>query len=158
PMVTLLEGPSISRLVDRALEKMDGTPQPQKAFELHPRSGGELYPLSHGQRALWFLHQLAPESAGYNITGAAAIRADLDIAALRRSFQLLVERHPSLRTTFTARDGEPFQRLHDQMELSFYQEDASAWSDSLLDEHLTARAHDPFDLEKGPLLRVVVFT
>jgi natural product biosynthesis luciferase-like monooxygenase protein len=158
PMTGLLEGPSISRLADHILEKMDGTPQAQQAAELRQRRDGELNPLSHGQKALWFLHQLVPGGAGYNIAGAAIVRTELDVTALRRSFQLLVERHPSLRTTFTARDGEPFQQTHDHLELSFYLADASAWTDSWLDEQLTARAQYPFDLEQGPLLRVVVFT
>jgi natural product biosynthesis luciferase-like monooxygenase protein len=158
PMASLLGSPSISQLVDRMLEKISGSPREEKARGLQPQAGGEIHPLSHGQKALWFLHQLAPESTSYNIVGAARLRAELDIAALRRSFEILVERHASLRTTFIARNGEPFQQLHDRMELSFHQEDASAWSDSLLDEQLTAQAHRPFDLERGPLLRVVVFT
>jgi natural product biosynthesis luciferase-like monooxygenase protein len=158
PMAGFLEGPSISQLANHVLEKMDRSPQVQKIAGSQPRQTGGIHPLSQGQKALWFLHQLAPESATYNIVGAARIRADLDIAALRRAFLTLVERHSSLRTTFTTRNGEPFQQLHNQMELSFHQEDASAWSDSLLDERLTERAHLPFDLENGPLVRVVVFT
>jgi len=158
PMVSFLESPSISRLVNQALEKIDGEPRAQKIAGLQPQRSDGIYPLSHGQKALWFLRQLAPESASYHIVGAARIRADLDVAALRRSFQTLVERHAGLRTTFTTRNGELFQHLHDQMELSFHQEDTSVWSDSLLDAQLTEQAHEPFDLEKGPLIRVVVFT
>src|SRR6476659_8930914 len=44
---------------------------------------------SRGQRALWFLHQLAPESAAYNIARALVVRGPLDIDALERAFQLL---------------------------------------------------------------------
>jgi natural product biosynthesis luciferase-like monooxygenase protein len=158
PVSGLLESPSISQLADRALEGMNGTPRAMSIASLRRRQNGNLHPLSHGQKALWFLHQLAPESTGYNIAAAAAIRAELDLAALQRSFQNLVERHAGLRTTFTSRDGEPFQLEHDRMELSFHPEDASDWSDSSLDEQLTESAHRPFDLEQGPLARVVVFT
>jgi natural product biosynthesis luciferase-like monooxygenase protein len=155
PMASLLEGPSISRLVAWATEKMRVSPQIQNIIGLRPERNDEISPLSAGQKALWFLHQLAPESTSYNIVGAARIRAELDVTALQRSFQTLVERHAALRTTFTTQNGEPFQQVHDRMELSFHQEDAS---DSLLDEHLTERAHLPFDLENGPLVRVFVFT
>jgi natural product biosynthesis luciferase-like monooxygenase protein len=158
PMASLLEGPSIRWLITKAMEEMRASPQIRNFISLRPDQNDEMHPLSAGQKALWFLHQLAPESTSYNIVGAARIRTDLDVAALRRSFQTLVERHACLRTTFTTQNGEPFQRLHHQMELSLYQEDASAWSDSLLDEQLAGQAHKPFDLEKGPLVRVVVFT
>jgi natural product biosynthesis luciferase-like monooxygenase protein len=158
PMASLLESPSISQIVDRALERINKSPEALGVAGLQRQQGSDLHPLSHGQSALWFLRQLAPESAGYNIVGAARVRAELDIAALRRSFQTLVERHPSLRTTFTSRNGEPFQRQHDQMELSFHHEDASDKSDSWLDERLAESAHRPFDLERGPLARVVVLT
>ena len=158
PMASLLESPSISQLVDRAVERINGSPKALGVAGLPRQESSDLHPLSHGQKALWFLRQLAPESAGYNIIGAARIKAELDIASLRRSFQTLVERHPSLRTTFTSRNGEPFQRQHDRMELSFQQEDASDRNDSWLDERLTESAHRPFDIERGPLARVVVFT
>jgi natural product biosynthesis luciferase-like monooxygenase protein len=160
-MAGLLGGPSISQLVGQALgvlEKMNGSPRAKKIASPQAEQNGKLHPLSHGQKALWFLQRLAPESASYNIVGAATIRTDLDLTALRRSFQTLLDRHACLRTTFTTNDGRPFQHAQDQMELEFHQEDASAWGDSLLDERLTDRAHQPFDLESGPLLRVAVFT
>jgi natural product biosynthesis luciferase-like monooxygenase protein len=156
PMVSLLESPSIRQLVKQALDKVGESPRAPKVDGSEPSDG--LYPLSPGQKALWFLHQLAPESASYNLVGAARARADLDVAALRRSLQRSVERHASLRTTFTTHHGEPCQRVHGWMELEFQQADASAWSDSLLDEQLTEQARRPFDLERGPLLRVVVLT
>jgi natural product biosynthesis luciferase-like monooxygenase protein len=159
PMVRILESPSIGQLVNQALEKMGAPARAQRFADLQTEPSGHLHPLSAGQKALWFLHRLAPESASYNLVGAAGLRTELDVAALRRSFQTLVERHASLRTTFTTRNGEPFQQLHDRMELSFHQEGPdSPLPDSLLDEQLTAHAHQPFDLEKGPLLRVRVWT
>ena len=66
---------------------------------------GEL-PLSYGQRALWFLDRLAPESAAYNIAGRGRLPRALDPAALRRALAALVDRHPALRTTF-ADGGRP---------------------------------------------------
>ncbi len=105
-----------------------------------------LYPLSYGQRALWFLYQLEPESASYNIASAWSIRSDLDVPALRRAFQRLVDRHPTLRTTFTLRNGEPVQQVHDYQEINFEETDASTWSGGDLEKILAAEERRPFDL------------
>ena len=40
------------------------------------------YPLSHGQKALWFLNQEAKESAAYNIAASLRICSPLDVAAM----------------------------------------------------------------------------
>jgi natural product biosynthesis luciferase-like monooxygenase protein len=157
-MSSLLESPSIRQLAAQALLRSDASAKVRGVTGPAPQSSGETGQLSHGQKALWFLHQLAPESAGYNIVGAAKVLTDLDVEGLRRSFQILVERHACLRATFSTREGEPFQQFHERAELSFDQEDASTWSDALLDQRVAARAHEPFNLEQGPLLRVRVFT
>ncbi|HKX27256.1 MAG TPA: MupA/Atu3671 family FMN-dependent luciferase-like monooxygenase, partial [Blastocatellia bacterium] len=158
PMVSFLERPSLNRLVDRAMEKMSGSPGGAPAAGLRPGPSEGLCPLSYGQKALWFLHQLAPESTSYHLVGAARILTDLDLAALQRAFRTLVRRHAALRTTFITRDGEPFQQVRNEMELSLFREDASAWDDPLLEARLAEQAHRPFDLEQGPLLRVAIFT
>ena len=78
------------------------------------------FPLSYGQRALWFLHRLAPASAAYNLVFAARLLSTIDVRRLRRALQALVDRHPCLRTTFAPRnDGSVYQDVHDQMEVSF---------------------------------------
>ncbi|HPL27155.1 MAG TPA: condensation domain-containing protein, partial [Anaerolineae bacterium] len=116
-----------------------------------------MHPLSHGQRALWFLHQLAPGSAAYNIVRAVRIVSDLDVPALARAFQRLVDRHAALRTTFTAREGQPLQHVHEHMDACFQVRDASGWSRGALNERLAEESVCPFDLERGPLMRVTLF-
>src|SRR5262245_41725502 len=74
--------------------------------------GESSHPLSRGQQALWFLYQSAPESAAYNTAFTARILSPVDIPALRRAFQTLIDRHPSLRTTFPTRGGEVVQEIH----------------------------------------------
>ncbi|NLG50019.1 MAG: amino acid adenylation domain-containing protein [Chloroflexi bacterium] len=114
------------------------------------------YPLSYGQRALWFVQRLVPGNAGYNIVRAARIR-DLDIPSLQRTAQRLLDRHPTFRTSFTIRDGEPVQRAHAHMEAAFRVVDASGWTDAELQDKLGEEVEQPFDLERGPLMRVAVF-
>ena len=49
------------------------------------RESRDWSPLSHGQRALWFLYRLAPESPAYNLLYAAHVRSPLDIPSLSRT-------------------------------------------------------------------------
>lgn len=114
-------------------------------------------PLSYNQQGIWFLSQLAPESMVYNVSFAARIISDLNVPALERSFQALIDRHPCLRTTFSVRAGKPAQRIHHDAKVDFAQVDASVWSRAEVESRLTDEAHRPFDLEQGPLLRVSVF-
>src|ERR1700730_4864716 len=90
------------------------------------------YPLSYNQQGIWFLYQLAPESAVYNVNFAARIASDLNVPALRRTLQALVDRHPSLRTTFPGRSGKPVQQVHDHMKVHFEEVDGSTWSEDEL--------------------------
>ena len=115
-------------------------------------------PLSYNQQGIWFLYQLAPESMVYNVNFAARIRSDVDIPALRRAFQALVDRHPALRTTFSVRSGKPAQQVHQQLRVHFVEIDASAWDSEVLKTRLLEEAYRPFDLERGPVLRVNLFT
>lgn len=112
------------------------------------------HPLSRNQQALWFLYGLAPESAAYSIVRAARIRSELNVDALRCAFQSLVNRHPSLRSTFHVLDGDPVQRIDPYLEVSFEEKNGSGWSEAALHEQLLEDAQLPFDLEQGPLLRV----
>jgi hypothetical protein len=114
-------------------------------------------PLSYNQQGIWFLYQLAPESMVYNVNFAARIRSAVDIPALRRAFQALVDRHPALRTTFSMRSGKPAQRIHQHQALHFVETDASAWTGDALKARLLEEAYRPFDLERGPVLRVNLF-
>jgi hypothetical protein len=114
--------------------------------------------LSYNQQGIWFLYQLAPESMVYNVNFAARIHSPVDIAALRRTFQALVDRHPALRTTFPVRSGKPVQQVHQQLTVHFVETDASAWDSEVLKTRLVEEAYRPFDLERGPVLRVNLFT
>ena len=115
------------------------------------------YPLSHGQAALWFLHHLAPESPAYNVAAAARVLGLLDLDALRRTFQILSDRHPSLRTVFKLRAGAPTQIICDDINIAFDCEDASNWPEEELRKKVQQESERPFDLESGPVFRVKIF-
>jgi acyl carrier protein len=119
------------------------------------RSGPQ--PLSHGQRALFFLQQFEPQSSAYNIANAARIRSAVDVAALRRAFQSLVDRHSILRATFGQKGGEPWQQVQDRADARFNLADGAAWTEEQLRVAMETESNRPFDLSMGPLLRVSLF-
>jgi len=117
-----------------------------------------LHPLSYGQQALWFLYQSAPESAAYNFALTTRIRSSVDIPALQRTFQSLIDRHSSLRTTFKTINANPVQEVHKYQEVCFEQTDASTWTWDELNKQVVKAYQCPFDLEQGPVFRVNLFT
>jgi amino acid adenylation domain-containing protein len=153
PLATFLGGASLAELTDLARQALAAAP------ETAPDASEELgdHPLSTGQQGLLYLQQLAPESAVHNISAAARVRGALDAERLRRAFQGLADRHPALRTTFSAPGGEPVQRVHARMEVDFRRDEASGWSGEELSRRLAEEAYRPFDLATGPLLRVRLF-
>src|SRR6476620_9611236 len=70
-------------------------------------------PLSYGQRALWFLHRLDPESAAYNLHFCARVRTPLDADTLRQTLRALLARHAGLRSTFVDRPDGPVQLVYE---------------------------------------------
>src|SRR3954468_5883450 len=70
----LLEGPSLKEIagaVEAALEEGGGRPpSPVPGLGEEP---ARALPLSQGQRALWFLQRLPPDSAAYHIMAAARV-------------------------------------------------------------------------------------
>ena len=115
------------------------------------------HPLSPNQRALWFLYQLAPDNVAYNTAFAAQVRSPLDPLALQQALQRLTARHPVLRSTFHERDGKPVQTVHSYQDVCFEQIDASRWSGDDLKVQVDRTFRVPFNLEKGPVMRVSWF-
>jgi amino acid adenylation domain-containing protein len=157
PMVRFLEDHSIAQLASDILTQVSLSPS-ELATERAPRQApGTWSPLTIGQRALWFLHQLAPTSAAYTIANAVRLQGDLDCDVLRDVFQALIDRHPSLRTTFSQQAGEPIQEVHARATVAFAVQEAQTWSAASLDADLHAEVERPFDIKHGPLLRLRLY-
>ncbi|MFI0908772.1 condensation domain-containing protein, partial [Streptomyces sioyaensis] len=117
---------------------------------------GRLGPLSSGQERLWFMHQLKPQSAFYNVPLAIRLRGELDLPALTAALDALLVRHEVLRTRITADEGHPVADIIDvQAELPLT--DLSGLPGPDREREVTrlseAAARLPFDLAAGPLLR-----
>ncbi|WP_218586349.1 non-ribosomal peptide synthetase [Pseudomonas sp. 43A] len=109
---------------------------------------------SYAQARQWFLWQLEPASTAYHISGALKLRGELDVEALKASFDALVARHESLRTVFGAGDdGQVRQIIRDSM--STQVEVINVGAEPVKQREVAVRLHQtPFNLETGPLLRV----
>jgi amino acid adenylation domain-containing protein len=113
-------------------------------------------PLSFSQERMWFLHQLEPEGAAYNVAGAVEIDGPLDGAVLARAFDALIARHEILRSNYPSERGEPHVVIAERRQLVIEQEDLRADPDALHEAltHASQMASRPFDVERGSLLRV----
>ncbi|MDP9901728.1 non-ribosomal peptide synthetase [Variovorax ginsengisoli] len=121
---------------------------------------GQGLALSHAQMRQWFLWQLDPQSTAYHISGALRLNGVLDANALRASLDDLVQRHESLRTVFRAdASGLAEQLICATGGIDFSLINLLAVADGdereLRAKQEARRLSDtPFDLGKGPLLRV----
>ena len=115
-----------------------------------------VFPSSFAQRRLWFLDQLVPASAFYNVHSSVRY-SDIDPAVLHRTVNEVVRRHEILRTTFKTMDGEPFQVVAPELQIPLTVQDLrgrqQSERESAVVEIATEEARRPFDLSKGPLIR-----
>jgi amino acid adenylation domain-containing protein len=118
-------------------------------------------PLSFNQERLWFLNQLEPDTAAFNLPNWLRIEGGLDLSVLRRCVNEILRRHEVLRTRFEAVDGRPVQILEPFTPLEIPLVDLSSLpaqqreTDALrlcMDE-----ARRPFDLARESMLRAKLF-
>ncbi|MDH1142427.1 condensation domain-containing protein, partial [Pseudomonas mosselii] len=116
--------------------------------------------LSYAQQRMWFLWQLDPHSAAYNLPMAVRLDGELQVEALERAFSLLVARHECLRTTF-AQDGErALQQVAEPAPVSIQLFDLADLPETTrwerAHQQMAAQATQAFDLEGGPLFGIAL--
>ncbi|HDX9649186.1 TPA: amino acid adenylation domain-containing protein, partial [Bacillus cereus] len=112
----------------------------------------DYYPLSSAQRRLYILNKIEGSGVSYNMPFALKIKGDLDVHQLENAFYKLIERHEALRTSFVMVDGEPVQKIEKEIDFQVtYREMGTNKLDDMINGFVK-----PFDLEKGPLLRVEI--
>ncbi|HKS72052.1 MAG TPA: condensation domain-containing protein, partial [Terriglobales bacterium] len=116
------------------------------------------FPATFQQRRLWFLDQLQPNAASYNVAWSIRITGQLRVEALEQSLSEIVRRHEVLRTTFTERNGEPVQVVSPAHPLHLAVLDLSSTPDGEAEaQRITSQeSQQPLDLKNGPLLRARV--
>jgi amino acid adenylation domain-containing protein len=159
PLRSLFESPTVAELAGRIEGQLAGWPagQPPPVVPL-PREGR--LDLSFAQQRLWFLDQLEPGSATYNIPAAVRLTGDLDRTALAATFTEIVRRHEVLRTTFQAVAGEPVQVISPPGQLPLPLIDLRALPPAARGGEVERLAGEaarlPFDLARDPLLRALL--
>jgi amino acid adenylation domain-containing protein len=154
PFTNFYRSPSIGEVAGEAERQLSDRGTGSQVEISAGEVGPSLYPLSPGQQAMWFLYRLEPENAAYNVPVTVRWRNEINVTALRSAFQILVDRHAALRTTFCLHDGAVVQQVHEHNPVSFEEEDASGWEEASLEQRLSEQAWCPFKLEEGPLFRI----
>ena len=121
-----------------------------------------VFPASFAQQRLWFLHQLEPQSAAYNISKSIRLAGEFNLRVFERALNEIIRRHEILRTTFAMLGGQPVQLVSEYQPVTLPVIDLSALERDecvRLSKQLAAEeAHRPFNLRRGPLLRTTLLT
>ncbi|WP_230255469.1 non-ribosomal peptide synthetase/type I polyketide synthase [Rhodopirellula halodulae] len=119
------------------------------------------YPMSDQQTGLWYAFRRNRNGTAFNVFLPTRLRSPLDVDALQRCIESVVQRHPALRTTFTDAAGDLQQIVHETLKPEFKVEDWSGRIESGNEEPLLhaviAETQRPFDLQNGPMMRIRVF-
>ena len=170
PLRRLFEHPTIAELaefIDSALaqpltgEGEASRPQIKRALPaITPRKETTPPPLSFSQQRLWFLQQLDPADSRYHITWTQRLQGSLQVDALQRALQTIVERHEALRTYFVTVDGTAQQAIHTADDFALSLIDLSDTATETTEQTLTAllvqSARAPFNLATDLMLRAVL--
>nr|WP_284676792.1 non-ribosomal peptide synthase/polyketide synthase [Pseudomonas sp. AKS31] len=132
-------------------------------FDIAPvfkRTAEEPLLLSYAQQRQWFLWQWAPHSAAYNIPTALRLQGPLDVSALERSVQALIDRHETLRTVFSQETAQPLQVVLPAgpfaLEIHQLSAELTNDADASIQAFVQTQSQKTFDLQHGPLLRAAL--
>jgi amino acid adenylation domain-containing protein len=122
--------------------------------------GARTFPQSSAQQRLWFVDRMQPGNAAYNVSRGYLLSGPLDVDALRRAVGEIVHRHESLRTVFASADEGPVQVVQQRVDVPVEAEAVDGATLQARRDAARRRAREEagrgFDLERGPLLRVIL--
>jgi amino acid adenylation domain-containing protein/non-ribosomal peptide synthase protein (TIGR01720 family) len=157
PVRALFESPTVAALAETVAANRDEGEGSASVSLVKVERDGEALPLSFAQQRLWFLDQYEPNSAAYNIPAAVRLSGVLNFAALERTFDEVVRRHESLRTSFVVADGEARQKIAPSLRMKLpvldLREMPHGEREAAVQRMALEEALRPFDLSKVPLLR-----
>ena len=160
PLRLIFEAPTVAQLAERVDEVSRRRECRVDAVPILASLRGGKVPISQSQSRIWYMHQLAPESAAYNMAAPIRFTGVLYKDALTRSLAEIVRRHESFRTTFGNTEGGPVQIISPTLTLDMPEVDLRTLSEDCRVKEakriLSEAARRPFDLEKGPLIRVLL--
>ncbi|MDB9510452.1 amino acid adenylation domain-containing protein [Kamptonema animale CS-326] len=159
PLRRLFEQPTVASFAD-CIETALRQGQAVKAPPIVAIARDREMPLSFAQTRLWFLEKLEPGNAFYNIPAAVYFQGKLNINALEKSIEEIINRHEVLRTNLATRDGQAVQiiaaNLNIKLSLVDLQNLPECDRSGEIQRLTTAEARKPFNLELEPLIRVTL--
>ena len=134
--------------------------QPASPRTITPLPPSAVPQLSFAQERLWFLDQLNPDSAVYNVPLTVKLSGRIDPEMLERSVNEIVRRHDVFRTTFATIDGRPVPDTRSEVHVHLQNHDLTSQPENEGEAHalLNREAETPFDLSSGPLIRAALVT
>ncbi|PYS76019.1 MAG: hypothetical protein DMF66_17015, partial [Acidobacteria bacterium] len=108
PLRSLFEAPTVGEFA-RAIEEAQNKGSRLSMPALRPSRRDGTAPLTFAQQRMWFLNQLEPDSTAYNLSAAVRLEGPLNLPALEQSFNQIIGRHETLRTSFAVSRGRPVQ-------------------------------------------------
>ena len=150
PLRTVFEYPVLREQAEWLDRQQRGSELPA----ILPLAEGEPLTLSFAQQRLWFLAQLAGQSATYNMPSALRLQGRLNEQALQSALTDLVQRHQSLHACFPMVDGKPTVQLngiYNPLSVTDLSGLAEAEQECQVAEWVASHASSPFDLGTGPL-------
>ncbi|RUR73747.1 hypothetical protein PCC6912_55240 [Chlorogloeopsis fritschii PCC 6912] len=157
PLRCLFESPTIAELA-KCVETLQQKPQNSHTSIIQPVGRDANLPLAFMQEPLWFLDQLVTNHPFYNVPEAFRLNGFVNFTALEQSFQAIINRHETLRTTFKVVNGEPSQVIHPSPSFKLSVIDATTPTQaSQVWELIIQEARRPFNLSEDLLLRAILF-
>lgn len=156
PLRLIFEYPTLQTLAAAVRELLSGHASVQ-AVALPALNRAEGLPLSRAQSRLWFLHQMEPASANYNVALAARLDGNVDQNAFQRAVGQVVARHEILNLRIQKlAHGAVLQNLPDGADLAIHVEDISTQNldETQINARLKQLASQPFDLENERPVRL----
>lgn len=132
-------------------------------FEAIPDAGAASpemgYPLSSSQQRIWTSCQIEEGNIAFNMPGAYQIDGPLDPGLLQQSFADLVDRHEILRTTFRMNASGAVRQYITPTSEYYFAADLHDLRTVYEQQSIVAQLFGddfsrPFDLDRGPLIRV----
>ena len=158
PLRKLFEAPTIAEFASEIETlRSGGLIARSTALTRVDRDQIDRLPLSFAQQRLWFLEQMEGELTAYNMPYGWKLRGSLDVEALRRALEEIVQRHEPLRTTFAMLDDAPVQVIQPSGQFELPVEDLSSLAAEQQDAEILTRcrleAEKPFNLSTDLMLR-----
>ncbi|RWU21428.1 non-ribosomal peptide synthetase [Pseudomonas alkylphenolica] len=153
PLRSLFETATFGAFAERVAQAgTDGGRAPLQALDRQ-----QPLPASFAQQRQWLLWTLEPHSRAYHTPIVVKLQGQLDRIALEQTFAALVARHEAFRTHFSQQDGQLYQVIEPQRQVTVRWERLQQADKPVIEARIAQEIAVLFDLERGPLLRVKVF-